>query len=58
MGMSVDTLQNYKMLADMILELDELVSTGIEVTMQPLLMLCNGCLTFSLVDVIFHLLKD
>lgn len=29
MGMSVDTLQNYKMLADMIPELDELVTTGI-----------------------------
>lgn len=29
MGMSVDTLQNYKMLADMIPELDELVQTGI-----------------------------
>lgn len=29
MGMSVDTLQNYKMLADMIPELDELVDTGI-----------------------------
>lgn len=29
MGMSVDTLQNYKMLADMIPELDELVLTGI-----------------------------
>lgn len=29
MGMSVDTLQNYKMLAYMIPELDELVQTGI-----------------------------
>lgn len=29
MGISVDTLQNYKMLAEMIPELDELVSTGI-----------------------------
>ena len=29
MGMSVDTLQKYKMLADMIPELDELVQTGI-----------------------------
>lgn len=29
MGISVDTLQNYKMLADMIPELDELVTTGI-----------------------------
>lgn len=29
MGMSVDTLQNYKILADMISELDELVTTGI-----------------------------
>lgn len=28
MGMSVDTLQNYKILADMIPELDELVITG------------------------------
>lgn len=28
MGMSVDTLQNYKILADMIPELDELVTTG------------------------------
>ena len=29
MGISVDTLQNYKMLAEMIPELDELVDTGI-----------------------------
>ena len=29
MGMSVDTLQNYKMLADMIPELEELLDTGI-----------------------------
>lgn len=29
MGMSVDTLQNYKMLADMIPEIDDLVQTGI-----------------------------
>ena len=29
MGISVDTLQNYKLLADMIPELDELVTTGI-----------------------------
>lgn len=29
MGISVDTLQNYKLLADMIPELDELVDTGI-----------------------------
>ena len=29
LGISVDTLQNYKMLAEMIPELDELVSTGI-----------------------------
>lgn len=29
MGISIDTLQNYKMLAEMIPELDELVSTGI-----------------------------
>lgn len=32
MGISVDTLQNYKMLADMIPELDELVTTGIVTT--------------------------
>ena len=32
MGISVDTLQNYKMLAEMIPELDELVSTGIVTT--------------------------
>ena len=29
MGMSVDTLQNYKMLAEMIPELEELLDTGI-----------------------------
>lgn len=29
MGMSVDTLQNYKLLADMIPELSDLVDTGI-----------------------------
>ena len=28
MGISVDTLENYKMLADMIPELDDLVDTG------------------------------
>ena len=32
MGISVDTLHNYKMLAEMIPELDELVSTGIVTT--------------------------
>lgn len=32
MGISVDTLQNYKMLAEMIPELEELVSTGIVTT--------------------------
>lgn len=29
MGISIDTLQNYKMLADMIPELSDLVETGI-----------------------------
>ncbi len=29
MGISVDTLQNYKMMADMIPELEELLDTGI-----------------------------
>jgi len=29
LGMSVDTLQNYKLLADMIPELEELIDTGI-----------------------------
>ena len=29
MGMSVDTLQNYKLLAEMIPELEDLVDTGI-----------------------------
>ena len=29
MGISVDTLQNYKMVAEMIPELEELVDTGI-----------------------------
>ena len=49
MGISVDTLQNYKMLADMIPEIDELVSTGIVTKtttlamMQSSPMLCSGC---------------
>lgn len=41
-GISVDTLNNYKKLTELIPELEDLVSTGIEVTMQPLLMLWNG----------------
>lgn len=39
MGMSVDTLQNYKMLADMIPELDELVQTGIVMPTTALAMI-------------------
>lgn len=47
MGMSVDTLQNYKMLADMIPELDELVTTGI-VTKSAISVLANfGYHSFS-----------
>lgn len=41
MGMSVDTLQNYKMLADMIPEIDELVSTGIVTKTTALAMMRN-----------------
>lgn len=41
MGMSVDTLQNYKMLADMIPELDELVETGIVTKTTALAMMRN-----------------
>lgn len=48
MGMSVDTLQNCKLLAEMIPELEELLDDGIIsktialAVMQPLLTLCNG----------------
>lgn len=41
MGISVDTLQNYKMLAEMIPELDELVSTGIVTKTTALAMMRN-----------------
>lgn len=41
MGMSVDTLQNYKMLADMIPELDELVQTGIVMPTTALAIMRN-----------------
>ena len=41
MGISVDTLQNYKMLADMIPELDELVTTGIVTKTTALAMMRN-----------------
>lgn len=39
MGMSVDTLENYKMLADMIPELDELVQTGVVMPTTALAMI-------------------
>lgn len=39
MGMSVDTLQNYKILADMIPELDDLVQTGIVMPTTALAMI-------------------
>lgn len=39
MGISVDTLQNYKMLADMIPELSDLVDTGIVTTAAPSILL-------------------
>lgn len=41
MGISVDTLQNYKMLADIIPELDELVTTGIVTKTTALAMMRN-----------------
>lgn len=41
MGISVDTLQNYKMLAEMIPELEELVSTGIVTKTTALAMMRN-----------------
>ncbi len=41
LGISVDTLQNYKMLAEMIPELDELVSTGIVTKTTALAMMRN-----------------
>lgn len=41
MGISVDTLQNYKLLADMIPELDELVDTGIVTKTTALAMMKN-----------------
>jgi hypothetical protein len=39
MGVSVDTLQNYKMLADMIPELEDLVDTGIVTPTTALVMM-------------------
>lgn len=41
MGMSVDTLENYKMLADMIPELDDLVQTGIVIPTTALAIIKN-----------------
>lgn len=41
MDMDVRTLQNYKILADMIPELDELVTTGIVAKTNTLLMMKN-----------------
>lgn len=41
LGMSVDTLQNYKMLADMIPELEELMDTGIVTKSTALSMIRN-----------------
>lgn len=41
LGMSVDTLQNYKMLADMIPELEELMDTGIVSKTTALSMIKN-----------------
>lgn len=41
LGMSVDTLQNYKMLADMIPELEELMDTGIVTKTTALAMMRN-----------------
>lgn len=41
MGMSVDTLQNYKMLADMIPELEDLLDTGIVTKTTALAMMRN-----------------
>lgn len=41
LGMSVDTLQNYKMLADMIPELEELMDTGIVSKSTALSMIKN-----------------
>lgn len=41
LGISVDTLQNYKMLADMIPELEELMDTGIVTKSTALSMIRN-----------------
>lgn len=41
MGMSVDTLQNYKLLAEMIPELEELLDTGIVTKTTTLAMMKN-----------------
>lgn len=40
-GISVDTLQNYKLLADMIPELEELVDTGIATPTTALAIMRN-----------------
>lgn len=41
LGISVDTLQNYKMMADMIPELEELMDTGIVTKTTALAMMRN-----------------
>lgn len=41
LGISVDTLQNYKMMADMIPELEELMATGIVTKTTALAMMRN-----------------
>lgn len=64
-GISVDTLNNYKKLTELISELEDLVDMGILapttyslVMMRPLLKLCNGCLIFSLADVTYLLFRE
>lgn len=48
MGMTVQNLQNYKMLSDMIPELDELVQTGI---VMPTTALSSGGLNSKKISV-------
>ncbi len=44
MGISVDTLQNYKLLAEMIPELEDLVDTGIVIKKIWNRLVCIRCM--------------
>lgn len=70
MGISVDTLQNYKLLADMIPELSDLVDTGIVTKttalaimkelseVKPLFLFFIGAKSFDLIFFIYNIHHD